>query len=295
MDAQVLEDLRRYLFCIAYRMLGSASDAEDVVQEAYLRFQLAPDLDVRSPKAYLATIVTRLCLDQLKSARITRETYLGPWLPEPVLTADLDPTPEERVERADDVSFAFLLLLEELSPEERVTYVLREAFDFPYDEIAATLGKSVGATRQLAHRARERVASGDRRYEAEPLAQRRLAERFLAAARQGDMRVLMDALAGDVVAWADGGAEAHAARRPICNADRVARLMIGFFNKIFADTSVTLASLNGGFGLLYWRDNRLVNVTLIADDGCRVRALYSVPNPSKLDYLRKRLTAPAPP
>ena len=153
-DIQTFTTLRPYLFSIAYRMLGSASDAEDVVQDAYLRVLRAAPSDICSPKAYLSAVVTRRCLDLLASRKAERETYHGPWLPEPVLTDDLEPGPESATESGEDVSLAVLVLLERLTPEERATYVLREAFDYPYDDIAPILGKSIPATRQIAHRAR---------------------------------------------------------------------------------------------------------------------------------------------
>ena len=160
LDAEAFESLRRYLFAVAYRMLGSATEAEDIVQDAYLRARDVRVDEVQSLKAYLATVVTRLCLDHLRSAKVQREVYVGPWLPEPVLTNDLTAQPAEATEQADDISLAFMLLLERLTPEERATYVLREAFAYPFEEIGAVLGKSSAAVRQLSHRAKERVAAG---------------------------------------------------------------------------------------------------------------------------------------
>ena len=288
-EAEAFEALRPYLFAIAYRMLGSASEAEDVVQDSYLRFTRAAPEAIRSPKAYLAAVVTRLCLDRLKSARVVREAYVGPWLPEPAPTADLAPTPEEAAERREEVSLAFLVLLERLTPEERAVYVLREAFDYPYQEIAAILGKSVAACRQLAHRARQHLADRPR-FAASPEAQRRLTEHFLAAARRGDLPALTEVLAADVTLWSDGGEKALAARRPIHGRDAVARWVIGIAAKLPVDAVVTFEDINGGVGVLVWVGDELVSaMTLDVGDG-RVRAAHVVVNPDKIAYLRRRLT-----
>jgi RNA polymerase sigma-70 factor (ECF subfamily) len=297
MNAQDLEQLRRYLFAIAYRMLGSASDAEDIVQDAYLRWQGADQATVRSPKAYLSAVVTRLCLDELKSARVTRETYHGPWLPEPVpsgaVALDRELTPQERVERRDDVSLAFLLLLERLTPEERAAYVLREAFDYDHAAIADVLGKSVPAVRQLAHRARQRVGASQKRFQASLEEQHELTERFLAAAWRGDLRGLTDLLAADVVSWSDGGAETLAARRPILGSDAVARRMIGLALKVYADVATTYEPLNGGMGVLLWRGEQLLNATVATVADGRIQAVHSVLNPHKLAYLRQHVSPPS--
>lgn len=292
MDADEFESLRPYLFAIAYRMLGSASEAEDVVQDAYLRAQDAPTPDIRSPKAYLATIVTRLCLDQLKSARATRETYLGPWLPEPVPTADLLPAPVQAAERREEISLAFLVLLERLTPEERAAYVLREAFEYPYDEIAAVLGKSAAATRQLAHRARQHVAADRPRFTAAADEQRRLTESFLAAARRGDLHALTDALAADVVLWADGGAKARAARRPIHGRAAIANWLVGVIPSLPADTRTTYEAINGEIAVLLWLGDELNSATILETRDGRVQAVRSILNPDKLAYLRRRVASP---
>jgi RNA polymerase sigma-70 factor (ECF subfamily) len=293
--AEDFESLRPYLFSMAYRLLGSASEAEDVVQDAYLRLGTAKADEIASPRAYLGTIVTRLCLDHLKSARVARESYLGPWLPEPVPTADLDPTPDEAVERREEISLAFLLLLERLTPEERAAYVLREAFDEPYDQIASVLGKSVAATRQLAHRARAHVAGGRSRFPASPREQERLTERFLAAAQRGDIQALTEAMATDVTLWSDGGDKALAARRPIAGRDAVARLLIGLMANLPADAHFSLAAINGGTGVLLWVGGELFSATTLDVAGDRVQGIRTVVNPDKLAYLARRTSAPTAP
>jgi RNA polymerase sigma-70 factor, ECF subfamily len=287
-DPQTFTGLRPYLFSIAYRMLGSASDAEDVVQDAYLRVARGSPKDVRSPKAYLSAVVTHLCLDLLAARKAERETYHGPWLPEPVLTDDLEPDPEAVTESREEISLALLVLLERLTPEERATYVLREAFDVPYDEIAPILGKSIAATRQIAHRAREHL--GDRpRFVASPRDQHRLAERFLTAAREGDLPTLITTLAADVTAWSDGGTKALAARRPIRGRDAVARWIMGLERKRYKDMRATIAEINGGVGVLLWAGSKLCSVRVLTVHERQIQALYSIVNPDKLNHLCRRL------
>ncbi len=269
-----IEALRPYLFSIAYRMLGNASEAEDMVQEAFLRFYAGTQGEIASPKAYLATVITRLCLDELKSARVTRAAYHGPWLPEPVLTADLAPGPEEQAEHRDDVSLAFLVLLERLTPEERAAFVLREAFDYRYDEIANVIQKSNAASRKLVQRARERVDVPQRDARVSLDDQRRLTERFLDAARRGEIQRLEEMLAADVTYWMDGGRQARASRRPIHGRNSVARLMSFLLVKIFPSLEFTYEPVNGGFGVLWWEADRLIAVTEAAIDDGEIVALY---------------------
>jgi len=284
-----IEALRPYLFSIAYRMLGNASEAEDMVQEAFLRFYAGSPGTVESPKAFLATVITRLCLDELKSARVTRAVYHGPWLPDPVPTADLAPGPEEQAASQDDISLAFLVLLERLSPEERAAFVLREAFGYPYDEIASVLDRSATATRKLVQRARQRMGGPQRRAQVSLDDQRRLTERFLVAARQGDLQRLEEVLAADVTYWMDGGRQARAARRPIDSRHSVARLMSFLLTKIFPSVEFSFEHVNGGIGLLWWEGDRLINVTELTIRDGEIVALRSVMNPDKLAYIRRRV------
>ena len=288
-DVQMFEALRPYLFAIAFRMLGSASDAEDVVQEAYLRLVRVSHADIRSPKAYLSSVITRLCRDLLRSRKAERAAYHGPWLPEPVLTDDLELGPESAIEWQEEISLALLFLLEHLTPEERATYVLREAFDVPYDEIASVLGKSVPATRQLAHRARVHLADRPR-IVASRQHQRWLVEQFLAATQGGDIPALITTLAVDVTSWSDGGAKARAARRPIRGRDAVARWMVGLHHKVYKDTRATIAEINDGVGVLHWARTGLVNVRVIGVNKGRIQALYSVVNPDTLAHLHRQLS-----
>ncbi|HET7092105.1 MAG TPA: RNA polymerase sigma factor SigJ, partial [Thermomicrobiales bacterium] len=288
-DAAAFESLRSYLFAIAYRMLGSAIDAEDVVQDAWLRLAGRPEQEIRSPKAYASAVVTRLCLDRLAAVRTERQTYHGPWLPEPVPSDDVAPGPELAAERRDDISLAFLVLLERLTPDERAAYVLREAFDYPYQEIAHILDKSVPAVRQIAHRARAHLADRPR-FVASPDDQRRLAERFLRAARQGDLPALTATFAADITSWADGGSRVLSARRPLHGADTIGRWLIGLEAMLYRDTEARLAAINGGVGVVRWRGGDLIRATVIdvAADG-RIQALRVIVNPDKLAYLQRRL------
>lgn len=290
LDAEAFESLRRYLFSVAYRMLGSATEAEDVVQDAYIRARDVHPDDVRSLKAYLSTIVTRLCLDHLRSAKAQREVYVGPWLPEPVPTNDLLAQPAEATEQADEISLAFMVLLERLTPEERATYVLREAFAYPFEEIGAVLGKSSAAVRQLSHRAKERIAAGGSpRFTASPETQRELAERFIAASRVGDLDALTSLLAENVTGWGDGGANRTAARRPTVGRDAVIRLTTSGYRKFFGEAKLSFADVNGSTAILFWRDSKLDNVVTIFAENDRIQLIHAVLNPDKLAYLERRL------
>src|SRR5207342_3312271 len=218
---------RPALFAVAYRMLGSATDAEDILQDAWLRFAGARPSDLRSAKAYLTTIVTRLCLDRLKSARATREEYVGPWLPEPVATGDR-PGPERSLAQAESVTLAFMVLLETLSPEERAVFLLREVFDYEYGEIAAMLEMSSANCRQLFHRAKGRIAERKPRFRAAMDEKRPLVERFVSAFSEGSEAGLTSVLAEDIGFWSDGGGKVLAARRPIFGRGQVVSLLLGF-------------------------------------------------------------------
>jgi RNA polymerase sigma-70 factor (ECF subfamily) len=281
------QSYRPLLFSIAYRMLGSASEAEDVVQDSYLRYRSAPPGEVRSAKAYLSTIVTRLCLDQLKSARARREQYIGPWLPEPLLTVD-DPPELRTVELRESVAPAFLVLLESLTPQERAVFLLREVFEYGYDEIAAMLALSAANCRQIFHRAQRQVAERRPRFEPAPEAQRRLVERFLVACRDGDMAALTAVLAEDIVAWSDGGGKVSAARNPIRGREHVARYLLGQLQKARAGLRYELAEVNGLPAVLTFDGATLVYVATFELSGGAVHGLHSVLNPDKLAYIQRQ-------
>lgn len=238
---------RPLLVAVAYRMLGSVGDAEDVVQEAWLRWARVDADTVAEPAGFLVRTVSRLALDRLRRVAARRETYVGPWLPEPVLTAGADADPEAEAERAESVSLAMLVVLETLSPLERTVFVLHEAFAYSYGEIAEILDRSPAAVRQLAHRAREHVAARRPRFASDAAARQAATERFLHATLSGDLAALMELLAPDAALWADGGGKVKAPRRPIHGADKIAR----FFVAIGAETlppgsAVEFAEVNGG-------------------------------------------------
>lgn len=277
----VFEEHRPVLTGLAYRLLGSMWDAEDVVQEAYLRWTRAGREDVREPRAYLVTIVTRLALDQLRSARVTREAYVGPWLPEPVDTRA--PGPFDTAELRDSLSYATLHLMERLTPPERAVFVLREAFAMPYDEIAAITGLSAANCRQLNVRAGRRLAEESGGREPRPAAAPEHAElltRFLAAAREGDLDALTDLLTEDVVAWNDGGGRTRAALRPILGRAKVIAFVLGLLERFRMDGAV-LTEANGQPAMLLTVDGRRQVCLLDVRDG-RVGAVYTVLNPDKL-------------
>jgi RNA polymerase sigma-70 factor (ECF subfamily) len=290
----MIEDFQSYrplLFSIAYRMTGSASEAEDIVQDSYLRYRAAAQGEIRSLKSYLSTIVTRLSLDHLKSARAQREQYIGPWLPEPILTGDGAVAALQSVEQRESLATAFLVLLESLSPQERAVFLLREVFEYEYAEIAQMLGLSPANCRQLLHRAQARLAERRRRFEPSREAQQRLLERFLRAAQEGDLAGLTKALAEDVVSWSDGGGKVSAARNPIHGRERVVRLLIGLLRKWSADLRVELSEVNGAPAMLLFSGARLWQVTSFEIADNRIHALQVVLNPDKLAYIQRQLAA----
>jgi RNA polymerase sigma-70 factor, ECF subfamily len=277
-------DHRSLLFTVAYEMLGSAADAEDVVQETWLRWADVDDAaraDVRDPRAYLVRIVTRQALNRLRTLARQREEYVGEWLPEPLLTS---PDVAEDVELADSVSFAMLTVLETLGPTERAVFVLREVFETPYDEIAEAVGKTPASVRQIAHRARDHVAARRPRVQVSRAEQEAVVERFLAAVRGGDMRALLEVLAPDAVMVADGGGVVSAARRPIEGANKVAALL-GSLAKLDGEFAFTPMWLNGGPAARIDLDGAMDTVaSLVIEDG-RITRIYAVRNPHKLARL----------
>jgi RNA polymerase sigma-70 factor, ECF subfamily len=283
------EDLRPLMFSIAYRMLSSVSDAEDVVQEAFLRYEraLAGGDQIESPKAYLSAVVTRLAIDHLRSARVRRERYVGQWLPEPLLTDEGAEDPAMHAEQADSLSMAFLLLIERLSPVERAVFLLHDVFGYGYDEIAPIVGKSEANCRQLATRARRHVEAEKPRFEASRRERDELAARFFAAASDGDLDGLVELLAADVVVYGDGGGKAPQWGRPIVGVDRVSRLF-ATLGRQMAELGVGVRphEVNGQPGaVVVDREGRVVNVfSLEIVDGA-VQTVRSVINPDKLRHL----------
>ncbi len=279
---------RRLLFAIAYRMLGSAADADDVLQDAFLRWaEYGKPVD--SPRSFLTTMVVRLCLDQLGSARARRVDYVGPWLPEPLLANDAGPA--EAAELADSLSMAFLVLLEELAPAERAAFLLHDVFGYGYPEIAAMLGRREPATRQLTARARHRIGERRRRFDASPQQGQRLASQFLAACATGDLEALMSMLADDAVVWMDSGGKARAARNPIFGADKAARFLIGTAKNVPASAQVSLAHLNGQPGAIITESGRVTTAIVLDILHHQVTGVRIVVNPEKLSRLRASLTS----
>jgi RNA polymerase sigma-70 factor (ECF subfamily) len=290
---------RARLFSIAYRMLGSASDAEDVLQDAWLRYRAADPATIRSTQAFMTTIVTRLCLDRLKSARHTREEYVGSWLPEPVLTSELA-SPEATLERAESVTLAFLVLLETLSPEERAVLLLKEVCDYGHAEVADILGTTAENSRQLLHRAKARLAqarppAASVSHAAASQSTRAVAERFARAFSTGDGSELTTLLAQDVGFWSDGGGRATAARRPLFGRDAVLKLLLGLHRTAHAseairDVSWTMDDVNSEPALVVRVNGRLESIFVFTVESEAIVAIRVMRNPDKLARIDRQLT-----
>ncbi|BBL79719.1 DNA-directed RNA polymerase sigma-70 factor [Rubrobacter xylanophilus] len=276
---EVFEEHRPLLFSIAYRMLGSVMDAEDVVQEAFVRWRKVEDGEVRSPKSYLSSIVTRLCIDQLRSARARREEYVGPWLPEPLA---VEPAGDPAV-LDETLSMAFLVLLESLSPVERAVFVLREVFDYDYAEISRIVGRSEANCRQISRRAREAVAARRPRFDPVPGQGERLVRRFVEACMSGDMEGLLELMSEEITLWTDGGGRVRAARNPIHGPDRVARFLLGVIPEAPEGLEIRFARVNGQPGLItYHPDGSPQGAATFDISGGRIAAIRFVVNPEKL-------------
>jgi RNA polymerase sigma-70 factor (ECF subfamily) len=282
------EAYRSLLFAIAYRMLGSAMEAEDIVQEAYVRYRATPPESIRSLKRFLTTIVHHLCIDELKSARARREQYVGPWLPEPIITSDealLNSSLHQIADR-ESISMAFLVLLERLSPLERAVFLLREVFDYEYADIAQITGRTEAACRQLFSRAKKHVSAHRPRFPASPEVHATMVDRFMEACIRGDMDGLMSLLAEDVAMWSDGGGKVSgAARQPIHGRDKVARAIIGNTAHAPEGTTVEVIEANGLSALLIRVNGLVVGVMTLDVEDRSIRAIRSVANPDKLAHL----------
>ncbi len=295
-EVDLFQANRSRLFGVAYRMLGSASDAEDVVQDAWLRYSTAQPADLRSPAAYLTTVVTRLCLDRLKSARAAREDYVGPWLPEPVLTDDRH-EPEQSLALAESVTLAFMVLLETLSPEERAVFLLREVFDHEYADIAAMLETTPANCRQLFHRAKAHVAARRPRFHgaADIDGKRQLAGRFVSALRDGDGDELTRVLAADVGFWSDGGGKVLAARRPVFGRDNVVHLLLGIRRTAPATgtpleaVSLDIVEVNREPAMVVRVSGRVDSIYSFTIEHDAIAALRIVRNPDKLRFVERQL------
>nr|WP_308121773.1 RNA polymerase sigma-70 factor [Actinotalea ferrariae] len=271
---------RRLLFTVAYEMLGSAADAEDVLQESWLRWSAVDRSEVHEPRAYLVRVVTRQALNHLRTLARRREDYVGEWLPEPLLTG---PDVAADVELAESLSIAMLTVLETLGPAERAVFVLREVFDVPYGEIAEAVGKTPAAVRQIAHRAKEHVAERRPRVRVLRAEHERVVERLAAALNSGDVQGLLDVMAPDVVAVADGGGKVQgAARRPVTGAVRLVRYLVGGMAKVPGVVRAVVTQVNGHPGIRMELDGELVGVVSVTVVDGRVSRVYSVANPDKL-------------
>lgn len=284
------EVLRPKLFGIAYRMLGSVMEAEDVVQDAYLRFQEVDLSKVRSQEAFLRTIVTRLSLDRLKSAQAQRELYFGSWLPEPLLTTDsLFADPGDQVGTHESISMAFMLLLESLSPDERAVFLLHEVFDYGYDEIGGMLNKSVEACRQLLSRGRKSVIEHRPRFKSSPEAHQHILGQFMQAVQAGELSGLTTLLTEDVIGYGDGGGKGSAITNPVQGREAVARLLLGFGRAMNAHGSLETTQINGYEGICLRDEHQRVIAVLcfeVVPEG--IQSLYFVSNPDKLQHLQSK-------
>jgi RNA polymerase sigma-70 factor (ECF subfamily) len=266
---------------LAYRMLGSLPDADDIVQDAYVRWSQEERDAVTSPRAYLSAIVTRLCIDRRQSIEERKKTYIGPWLPDPVVEAGAA-DPADRIETAESVSMALLLVLESLTPVERAAFLLRRIFDYGYGEIAEILGKTEANCRQLVSRAEEHIHQRRPRFDARPEEAERLTLAFLEACASGDMQGLLDVLTPEAVLYSDGGGKAAAALAPIVGADRIARMFIGILKKAPPGVEIRDVRVNGQPGLLVTIDGQVIQVMTFDIDQDRIAACYVVRNPEKL-------------
>jgi RNA polymerase sigma-70 factor (ECF subfamily) len=293
METDVFNTDRPLLFSIAYRMLGSASDAEDVLQDAWMRYRGAEEARIRSPKAFATTIVARLCLDRLKSARAAREQYVGPWLPEPVLTSQLK-TPDAVLQHAESITFAFLVLLEKLSPEERAVFLLKDIFEYEHAEVAAMLDLTVEKSRQLLHRAKERLTADRPRLSGTEESRRAMAERFARAFSSGNGSELAELLASDVGMWSDGGGKAAAARRPLHGRDEVLNFLVGLYRTAqtsgqLGNFTLRLEDINGEPALVLRLSGHLESILVLSVADSVISDIRVVRNPDKLSHIDRQL------
>ena len=281
---QTFERHRARLRGVAYRMLGSRTDAEDVVQDAYLRWHRAATDEIRSAEAWLVTTVTRLSIDRLRQAKVERAAYVGPWLPEPLVDIEAPPA-DASTELASSLSVAFLVVLERLAPEERAAFLLHEVFESSYDEIAQTLGKSETACRQLVSRARKRVRDERPRVKVSEAARTQLLERFVNAIMTQDKAALMSVLATEAAWLSDGGGKTRAALKPVLGAEHVARFALGVIGRHLAEAQFRLITVNDEAGLALYFGGQLISVMSIRTDGARILDVFSTLNPEKLSQI----------
>ena len=293
MKSDIFSTDRPLLFSIAYRMLGSASDAEDILQDAWMRYRGVEESQIHSPKAFATTIVTRLCLDRLKSARTIREQYVGPWLPEPVLTSQLK-TPDSALQNAESITLAFLVILEKLSPEERAVFLLKDIFEYDHAEIAGMLDMTVEKSRQLLHRAKERLTADRPRLSGTDESRRAVAERFARAFSAGDGSELAQILTQDVGMWSDGGGKASAARRPLLGRDEVLNFLVGLHRTgqtsgQLQNVSLKLEDINGEPALILRLGQHLEAIFVLSVAEDVISNIRVIRNPDKLAHIDRQL------
>jgi RNA polymerase sigma-70 factor, ECF subfamily len=290
-DTDLFSALRPRLFGIAYRMLGTRADAEDVLQDAWLRWSKADPAELQSAEAWLVTVVTRLSIDRLRAAKTEREAYVGWWLPEPMVAEIDENTPETAAEMAGEVSVALMWVLERLAPEERAAFLLRQAFDHDYGDIATLLGKSEAAVRQIVHRASERVQQERPRFDVPKDTHRRVLEKFMAAARSGERDAIRAMLAENVELVGDGGGKAPAFSQILQGADRIANLFLANSMRLGDQLVYRMAMVNGEPGLLRYLNGQLESVFSCPTDGERIVGIYAIRNPDKLAGVTNSLAA----
>ncbi|MEM7334603.1 MAG: RNA polymerase sigma-70 factor [Chloroflexota bacterium] len=286
MNNETFPQYQPYLFSIAYRMLGSVMDAEDMVQEAWLRWQKSNQTQVESPKSFLASVVTRLCIDHLRSAKVRRESYIGPWLPEPLLSEPESNDGEAIMMLADNVSYAFLQLLERMTPTERAVYLLRHVFEYEYKEISLIVEKSEAACRQIFRRARQHLTADQPRFDMNWEAQQLLLGQFWQACLENDVQSLQSILAEDVIFYSDGGGKAKAARRPVQSKSKVLSFLLGLIRLAPADFQARPAIINGQMGAVGEVNGRIFNIFVFYMRNGRIQNIYSVLNPDKLKHIK---------
>lgn len=278
---EIFNQHRSLLLAIAYRMLGSVTDAEDIIQEAWIRWQSAPTI-VQSPKAFLSSLVTHLCIDQLRSARVKRERYVGAWLPEPLMNAAISNN-ENTAELSDSLSFAFLKLLEHLSPTERAIFLLHDVFDYKYSEIANIVGKSIPNCRQIVHRARQNLALRRARTDLSYQQKKEMIEKFLTSWNQGDLHQLITLMAGDITFWSDGGGQVIAAQRSLNGSHKVARFLIAIRkSRLIPEFNSKLAQINDQPGVLNVLEGNPQSTFSFDFSGQKIQSIFAVVNPEKL-------------
>ncbi len=276
---------RSMLFGVAYRMLGSVAEAEDMVQDTFLRAQRQDSSVIDTPKAWLITTITRLCIDHLRSARHRREEYVGVWLPEPLVDTAV-PAPDAKAEMADSLSIAFLLMLEQLTPVERAVFLLREAFDLDYADIAGIVAKSEANCRQIVARAKAHLARRESTTALRPNAKtEQIVQRFLAACTTGNVQELLAVLTDDAVLYADGGGRVKAATAPIETAEQISQFLLKVREAAFVGAEIALIRVNGDIGVRIRRRDKLIAITAFAFAGERIRAIYNILNPEKLQHV----------